>query len=190
MNNIIHYINSRVVKVNETETFSDVDLYVSQSIYSSGSSINSGSLYRILIQSGSKLLSSLPYENSNIRVEYSTNIYPNTQNDISLIYNTFVSGTNPSSSYYFRISSGSNIIANIGLDIVENSSNIYIKSGSIYSINLYSGNSNLCNLQIYDSNNTLIFSDNQSISSSYSLNATGSSYFLITGSVLLYEPPL
>ena len=75
MNKITHYINSRVVTVDdskEIKTFKDVDLYATGSSYISGSSIDEGSYYRVLNNSGSELLASLAYDNSDIYVERST----------------------------------------------------------------------------------------------------------------------
>jgi len=135
-------------------------------------------------------LLSLPYDSTNIKVDYSLNAANTVENNLSIIYNTFVSGTNPSSSYYFKISSGSTVLVNTGLDILPNSSNLYLMSGSQYDITTYSGNNNYAGIKIYNSSNTLIYEVSQSISSSYNLTTTGSSYFIITGSIVLYEPPL
>ncbi len=190
MNNLIHYINDRTVKLNNEETFNNVDVFVTQSIYYSGSYINTGSNYRIIIQSGSNLLASLPYENTNISVNYSDNIYFVNNNNIIINYNTFITGSDSNTSYYFNISSGSQDVFRGGIDVIQNNGNVFINSGSQYVITSYSGDSNLAGLTIYDSSSNLLCNLSQSFSSSYTLNPTSSTYYSITSSIIYYYSPL
>jgi hypothetical protein len=157
-----------------------------QVIYSGVNLVQSytNSSSRLDVMSGSALLASFPYEQTDLFIFTSSLFNATSSNNVVFQYNTIVSGLNPSSSYYFKIVNSASLSEelNVGLDINLNVDSIFVTS-SKYNITLYSGDINLNDLQIY-SGSTLIYSSSLSVSSSFTLNATSSVYYLISASIL------
>jgi hypothetical protein len=158
-----------------------------QVLYSGVSLIQSftNSSSRLDIMSGSALLASFPYEQTDLFIFTSSLFNATSSNNNILQYNTIVSGINPSSSYYFQIVNSASLSEelNVGLDINLNVDSIFISS-SKYNITLYSGDANINDLQVY-SGSTLIYSGSSATSSSFTLNATSSIYYLVSASILI-----
>jgi hypothetical protein len=197
MTNIYYYPSSSTAIIKETVnsnidpnqiTYTGISLVTSASAFStSGSEFNATVAdIRIMLYSGSILVATFPYDQSNLYIDYT----PSVVNPTILIQsNTFISGSNPNINYYFKIINSSSLdeTFNIGLDLQPNLSGLYINSGSKYNLTLYSGDSNTNNLYVY-SGSSLIYSASSSYSASYTLNPTSSTYYQITASIYYYAP--
>jgi hypothetical protein len=164
-------------------TYNNVTLVTSASAFeTSGSEFNATVAdIRIMLYSGSILLASFPYGQSNLYVDYA----PPTINPTVLIQSdTIISGSNPNSNYYFKVINSSSLeeMFNIGLDIEPSLAGFFIDSGSKYNVTLYSGDSNINNLYVY-SGSSLIYSASSSYSASYTLTPTSSVYYQFSASI-------
>jgi hypothetical protein len=198
MANIYYYPSSSTVIIKETVNintdynqivYNNISLVTSASAFeTSGSEFNATVAdIRIMLYSGSILVATFPYDQSNLYIDYTSPVNPTTL----IQYNTFISGSTLNSNYYFKIINSSSLeeVLNVGLDLQPNLAGLYINSGSKYNLTLYSGDSNINNLYIYNDSSSLIYSASSAYSASFTLNPTSSTYYQLTASIYYYIAP-
>lgn len=203
MTNIYYYPSSStaIIKdiINNSTSFDQLT-YPNQIIYNNITLVTSASAFetsgsefnatvadiRIMLYSGSILVATFPYDQSNLYIDYTPSVNPT----ILIQYNTFLSGSSPNSDYYFKIKNSSSLeeVINVGLDLQPNLSGLYINSGSKYNVTLYSGDSNINDLYVY-SGSSLIYSASSAYSASYTLTPTSSTYYQFSASIYYYIAP-
>lgn len=138
---------------------------------------------RINVISGSTLLASFPYDETNLIINSSSIEFVTISENINLQYSTLslvFSDINPS--YYFSIINSSSLenIRNVGLSSTKNTNTITLDSSSKYVVQLYSGNNKYNQIKLYDATSSLLFTSSYITGSgSVILNLTGSSFYFL-----------
>lgn len=174
------------------QIYSDVSLNISASAYDT---IDSGSTdfgvtvgeVRIDLISGSTLIASFPYDQTNLIINSSSLFYTTSSDNIGIQYITQISGSDPDFSYYFKIINSSSLETktDTGIFPFQNINFISLNSSSLYNIQLYSGNNKQNNVYVYNSASVLLLSSSWIGTSSYgiTLNPTASNFYFISASV-------
>jgi hypothetical protein len=199
LQNLIYYqlSNTAVYSSNDVnlriETiYSNVILEISASAYDT---VDSGSTdfgvtvgdIRINLVSGSALIASFPYSQTNLIYDYSSSLYLTSSDNTVIQYTAYLSGSNPDPSYYFEIVKSSSLETevNLGISYFQNSGFVPLNSSSLYNINLYSGDNKQNNIYVYNSASILLLSSSWIGTSSYgiTLNLTASNFYFVSASV-------
>jgi hypothetical protein len=199
LQNLIYYYlsNTAVYSSNDSNLqseviYQNVSLQISASAYDT---IDSGSTdfgvtvgdVRINIISGSILLASYPWSQTNLIYDYSSSLYVTSSDNIGVQYTTFISGSDINTLYYFEIINSSSLETevNLGIPYFPNTNFISLDSSSLYNLRLYSGENKQNNLQLYNSASVLLLSSSWIGTSSYGItvNLTGSNFYFISASI-------
>lgn len=122
---------------------------------------------RINIISGSTLIASFPYDQTNLIIDSSSGKYTIAPpSDILLQYTTNLIGVPSDPSFYFLIENSSSLaeIVNVGVADGTNTVNITETSSNAYNITFNTKPSTYNSLYIYDANDSLIFSTTKTAS--------------------------
>jgi hypothetical protein len=199
LQNLIYYqlsntavYSSNDINLSSETVYSNVILEISASAYDT---VDSGSTdfgvtvgdIRINLISGSALIASFPYSQTNLIYDYSSSLYATPVTNIGIQYTTYLSGSNPDPTYYFEIVKSSSLETqtNIGISYLPNTNFIPLNSSSLYNIRLFSGNNKQNNIYVYNSASILLLSSSWIGTSSYgiTLNPTSSNFYFISASI-------
>ena len=188
--NLTYYVSSSTAVLTNTNNiiekiFYNVNLQQTSSFFQSGSQYSS--ITQLALISESRNIAIFPYENTNLFIDSSSNLYNTSSNDnITLVYNININNMNLDPDYYFRIinSASLNEELNVGLLPGENIGVISLISSSIYNFELYGGNNKYNDIYVND-NTSSLYSISWSGSQKYtaSLEPTSSTIYNITASV-------
>lgn len=189
--NLTYYVSSSTAVLTNTNNiiekiFYNVNLQQTSSFFQSGSQYSS--ITQLALISESRNIAIFPYENTNLFIDSSSNLYNTSSNDnITLVYNVNINNMNLDSDYYFKIinSASLNEELNVGLLPGENIGVISLISSSIYSFELYGGTNKYNYIYIND-NTSLLYSSSWSGSQKNNttiLEPTSSTIYNITASV-------
>jgi len=188
---VTHYpLTSTVVATTDSnaiqQVFTGVSLVISASAYSTTGSEFDATLgdIRIFVYSGSNIIANFPYSQTDFYTDYTLAYATSSQPNGSIDFTTELLGININPNYYFKIVNSSSLeeILNVGIDWNVSNGTVPFSSSSKYNVTLYSGNSYINELYIYSGSN-LISSITSSISASYTLNPTSSTYYQISADI-------
>ena len=145
---------------------------------------------RINIVSGSILLASFPYDETNLIINSSSAEFATSSDNITIQYTTYQTDNIFNPLYYFKIINSSSLqeIVNTAINPPENLSSTTANSSSKYIVELYSGDNKYNQINLYDATSSLLFASSYITGSgSIVLNLTGSSFYsinaIVSGSV-------
>jgi len=151
---------------------------------------------RIKLYSGSYLVASFPYHETNYYINsYSLDYLPNTNNKI-IQYIAHNNNINFNPTYYLKIIDSSSLSEKLDINVPYGvTMGNTLVSSSKYNIEMYSGDNKFNQIYIYDSSSILITSSSWIGTASYTsqIEVTGSDYYLISASIvdsICYTPKL
>lgn len=141
---------------------------------------------RIEIISGSTLLATFPYDQTNLIINSASSAFTTSSNNIGIQYTTTATSIFPNSSYFFKIINSSSLydLTNIGIIPGNNTLFTPANSSSKYIAELYSGDNKYNQIYLYDATSSLLFTSSYITGSgSIVLDLTGSSFYYINAIV-------